>query len=93
MLLWTNNHPRAHEAHVCYHLVGSEAMAEDEICANQASSATKTCFAMDCDALLSDSDDFVSEVDKLPDQRQWRTCAVIEDHVEMLNAESGEVRG
>jgi hypothetical protein len=68
MLLWANNHSWTHEAHVCNNLVGSEAVTEDEVCADQTSSAAKASFAMDCDSLLSDGDYFMGEVDEFSNE-------------------------
>jgi len=93
MLLRANNHAGAHEAHVCDNLVGSEAMLVDQICANEAAGSSKTSLAMDSDSLALHCDHLVCEVDKLANQTQRRAGTVVKDHVQVLNAQSLEVRG
>lgn len=91
MLLGADNHTGTHEAHVCDDLVGSEAVLVNEVGTDQAASSSQTGLAVDSDSLALDSDHLVSEIDELADQAEWRTCAVVKDHVEVLDAQSLEV--
>jgi hypothetical protein len=91
MLLRSNDHSWPHETHECDHLVGSEAMAVDKICANQATCTAQASLAVDCDALLLFVDHDMCEVHELADEAQWRASTVIEDHVEVLDAHCCEM--
>ena len=91
MLLGTDHHARAHEAHVCDNLVGGEAVLVDQVCADQAASSSQSSFAVDCDTALLYCDHLVCEVDKLAYEGQRWACSVVEDHVQVLDAELGEV--
>ena len=91
VLLGTDNHTRSHESHERDDLVRCETMAVDEIGANQATSSAQTSLAVDSDSLLAHSDGLVSKSNKLADSCERRTCAIVENHVQMLNTQSLEV--
>lgn len=92
MLLGANNHTGTHEAHVCNDLVGGKAMLVDEVGADQAASSSETGLAVNSNSLALDGDHLVGKIDEFADQAERRACAVVEDHVEVLDAQSLEVR-
>ncbi len=53
VLLGTDDHAWSHESHKGDDFVGGEAVAVDEVCADQTARSTKTGFAVDGDALFS----------------------------------------
>lgn len=91
VLLGTNDHTRAHETHESDDLVGGETMPVDEVGSNQAASPSKTSLAVHGDALLADSDHLVGEVDEVADEVEGWTRAIVENHVQVLDAKGGEV--
>ena len=93
VLLWANYHTRPHEAHEGYEVVGGETVAIDKVRADETPSAAETSFAVDGDVLLLLSDHFVGESNKLLDHVQGRVGAIVENHIHVLNAQGGEVRG
>lgn len=92
VLLRSNNHAGSHEAHEGDALVRCEAMAIDEVCADQTACPAETSFAVDCYAFAADVDHVVCQLNKASHKLKRWTCAVVEDHVQMLDAESSEVR-
>ena len=93
MLLGSNDHSRSHEAHKGDNLIRGESVAVDEVGSNQAARPSKTSFAVYCDTFSANSNHLMSQVDKLANQSQRRARAVIEDHVEMLDAQGMKVGG
>lgn len=91
MLLGTNHHSRAHESHVRDNFIGGEAVSIDEICSNETASSTETSFAVHSNPLLPYCDHVMGEVDELPHKRKRGAGAVVEDHVQVLNAKLCEV--
>jgi hypothetical protein len=91
MLLGADHHSGAHETHVRDDFIGGEAVSIDEICSNEAASSTETSFAMNGNPLLSYGDHIMGEIDELPHERERRACAVVKDHVQMLNAKFCEI--
>lgn len=91
MLLRADDHARSHEAHVRDDLVGREAVAVDEVCADEAASAPEAGFAVDSDAALLVINGFVRERDEESDHVQRWARPVVEDHVFVRYAEGGEV--
>lgn len=91
VLLGTNDHAWAHESHESNYLIGRKAMTVDEIRSDETAGPTKTSFAVYCNCLVLVCDHIVSKVDELPYEWERWACAVIEDHIEVLYAERGEV--
>lgn len=87
VLLRSNNHTRAHEAHESNELRRSEAIAVDEVGANEAASTAETSFAVNSNVLLVDGDNLVGKLDELANKREWRAGSILENHVEVLDAE------
>ena len=81
MLLRADDHTRAHETHKGNDFVGREAVAIDQISANETPCPTKTCLAVHGDASVLDGDHFVSELDEFVDDRKGRTGSIFEYHV------------
>lgn len=93
VLLGANDHARTHEAHVGDDLVGGEAISVNEVGTNQAASATETSLAMNSNALLPDRDHLVSQANEFAHSGKRWAGAVLEDHVDVLDAKSLKVRG
>lgn len=91
VLLGADDHARSHEAHKGDDFVGGEAVPVDEIGADQAARTAEAGFAVDGDASFALVDCFVRQFDEFLDEGEWRAGAVVEDHVEVVDAEGGEV--
>lgn len=91
MLLRTDDHTRAHEAHVSNDFVCSETVSIDEVGADKTAGSSKTSLAVDGDALALDGNHLVGKVDELLDKAERRAGAIIKDHIQMLDAKRLEV--
>lgn len=91
MLLWADDHARTHEAHVGDDFVCSETVAIDEICTDEAACSAETCFAVDGNCLLLYDDHVMCFIDECTDHFKGRTCAIIKDHVHVLDVVGCEV--
>ena len=65
VLLGTDNHARAHEAHVCDNLVGGEAVLVDQVSPDEAASSSKSSLAVNCDTALLHRNHLMCKVDEL----------------------------
>lgn len=91
MLLRSYYHSRSHEAHESDNFVPRETMAVDEICADETSSSPEPGFAMNGDFLSFDGNHLMSKVDELSDCWKRGTCAVVKDHIQVLDSHGFEV--
>ena len=92
VLLRADDHAGTHEAHEGDGLVGGEGVAVDEVGADEAAGAAEPGLAVHGDGLLAADDGLVGEADELAHRLERRAGAVLEDHVEVLDAERLEVR-
>lgn len=93
MLLGPDDHTGSHEAHIRDDLVRGKAVTVHEVCADETASAAETGLAVDGDVFPVHGDGCVCEVDELAHEIERRTGAVIEYHVNVGDAEGGEVFG
>lgn len=91
VLLGPDYHAGSHEPHECNDLVGGEAVSIYQVRPDQAPRAAQAGFAVHGDVLLVHRDGAVGEVDKPADEAERGAGAVVEIHVEMGDAEVGEV--
>lgn len=93
MLLGADDHSGSHETHVGDHLVCCEAVAVNQVCADQATCPAEPSFAVDGDVLVLDSDGLVREVNEFPHEVERRAGSVVEDHVNVSYSKGGKVLG
>lgn len=91
MLLGADHHAGPHEAHICDNLVCCEAIAVHEVCADQTASAAESGLAVHGNMFAMDIDGRVREVDEFTHQIERWTRPIVKDHVNVRDAEGGEV--
>jgi hypothetical protein len=91
MLLGTDHHSWSHESHIGDNFIGGEAISIDEICSNETASSTEASFAVHSNPLLPYCDHVMGEIDELPYKRKRGACAIVEDHIQMLDTKLCEV--
>ncbi len=86
VLLRADHHARAHEAHKGDDLVARESVAVDEVRADEAAGAAESGLAVHGDGLVLDGNHVVGQPDELAHHGEGGAGAVVEYHVEMLDA-------
>lgn len=91
VLLGTDDHAGTHESHEGDYFVGGEAVPVDEVCADEAPGSAEAGFAVHRNSFVFDGDHFMGKLDEFLDESERWTGAVVEYHIQVIDAKGGEV--